>query len=71
MLSLALGEGKADFLAVRLVFFIYVFQKGLKVFRGFFWFISHFVILATIYRFQVLIIPYTQSRSQAGNSDGE
>ena len=66
MLSLTLGESEADFLAVRLVFLIDVLQKGLEVFRRFLGFISHVVILVTIYGFQVFIIPYTQLRSQTG-----
>jgi hypothetical protein len=34
-LTLSLGKGKTDLLAVNLVFFIDVFNKGLEVFSGF------------------------------------
>ena len=43
-LSLALGKGEADFLAVGFIFLIDVFQEGLEVFFRFFGFVSHDII---------------------------
>ena len=51
MLTLAFGKGETDFQAVGLVFFIYVFDKGLEVLSrfvglsGFFGFVRHVYIL--------------------------